>query len=112
MFFVWDWSRRLGNRPGLNSATPMYHIIPRKNLPAKLKATRDMVVMAIPINVHIKGSRFDGNTYFLCIQIDSADGLPISKAIFEDGKLGRGSQLNVKFRAKNGEVRKGLVWLK
>ena len=85
---------------------------PRKNLPAKLNATRDMIVMAIPLNVHIKGSRFDGNTYYLCIQMDSADGLPITKAVFEDGKLGQGSQLSVKYRVKNGEVRKGLVWLK
>ena len=98
--------------PGLEFGSPTYHMIPRKNLPAKLKATRDMVVMAIPLNVHVKGSPFDGNTYYLCVQIDSADGLPITKAIFEDSKLGRGSQLNVKYRVKNGEVRKGLVWLK
>ena len=49
---------------------------------------------------------------YLCIQMDSADGLPITKAAFEDSKLGRGSQLSVKYRVKNGEVRKGLVWLK
>jgi hypothetical protein len=71
-----------------------------------------MIVMAIPINVHIKGSPFDGNTYYLCVQIDSADGLAITKAVFEDAKLGRGSQLQVKYRVKNGEARKGLVWLK
>jgi hypothetical protein len=98
--------------PGLEFGSPTYHMIPRKNLPAKLKATRDMIVMAIPLNVHIKGSPFDGNTYYLCIQMDSADGMPITKAAFEDSKLGRGSQLNVKYRVKNGEARKGLVWLK
>jgi|tagenome__1003787_1003787.scaffolds.fasta_scaffold20974762_2 hypothetical protein len=98
--------------PGLEFGSPTYHIIPRKNLPAKFKAARDMIVMAIPLNVHIKGSKFDGNTYFLCIQMDSADGLPITKALFEDSKLGRGSQLNLKYRVKSGEVRKGLVWLK
>jgi len=98
--------------PGLEFGTPLYHIIPRKNLPAKLNTTRDMVVMAIPMDVHIKGIRFDGNTYYLCIQIDSADEVPISKATFEDAKPGRGSQLQVKFRTKTGEVRKGLVWLK
>jgi hypothetical protein len=98
--------------PGLEFGTPLYHVIPRKNLPAKLKATHDMVVMAIPINVHIKGSRFDGNMYYLCVEVDSADGVPISKATFEDAKSGRGSQLQVKFRTKTGEVRKGLVWLK
>lgn len=98
--------------PGLEFGSPTYHMIPRKNLPAKLKAARDMIVMAIPLNVHIKGSPFDGNTYFLCIQIDSAEGVPITKAVFEDSKLGRGSQLNVKYRVKSGEVRKGLVWLK
>jgi hypothetical protein len=98
--------------PGLEFGSPTYHIIPRKNLPAKLKATRDMIVMAIPLNVHIKGSRFDGNTYFLCIQIDSAEGVPITKAVFEDSKLGRGSQLSVKYRLKSGDIRKGLVWLK
>ena len=63
--------------PGLEFGTPTYLVIPRKNLPAKLKATHDMIVMAIPLNVHVKGSRFDGNTYYLCVQIDSADGLPI-----------------------------------
>ena len=98
--------------PGLEFGSPTYHIVPRKNLPAKLKATRDMVVLAIPLNVHVKGSPFDGKTYFLCVQMDSADGLPITKAAFEDGKLGRGSQLSVKYRVKNGEARKGLVWLK
>ena len=98
--------------PGLEFGTPLYHIIPRRNLPAKLKATRDMLVMAIPMNVHINGSRFDGNTYYLCIQVDSAEGVPISKATFEGAKLGRGSQLQVKYRTKTGEARKGLVWLK
>jgi hypothetical protein len=98
--------------PGLEFGAPTYLIIPRKNLPAELKATHDMVVMAIPLNVHIKGSRFDGNTYFLCVQIDSADGVPISKATFENAKSGRGSQMSVKFRTKTGEVRHGLVWLK
>jgi hypothetical protein len=98
--------------PGLEFGTPAYHIISRKNLPAKLKAAHDMVVMAIPLNVHVKGSPFDGKTYFLCVQMDSADGLPITKAVFEDGKLGRGSQLSIKYRIKNSEVRKGLIWLK
>jgi hypothetical protein len=98
--------------PGLEVGSPMYHVIPSKNLPAKLKAKRDMIVMAIPLNVHIKGSHYDGNTYYLCIQIDSADGLPMTKVAFEDIKLGRGSQLNLKYRAKSGEVRKGFVWLK
>jgi hypothetical protein len=98
--------------PGLEFGSPTYHMIPRKNLPPKLKAARDMIVMAIPLNVHIKGSKFDGNTYFLCIQIDSAEGVPITKAVFDNTKLGRGSQLTVKYRVKNGELRKGLVWLK
>jgi hypothetical protein len=98
--------------PGLEFGSPSYLIIPRKNLPAKLKAVHDMIVMAIPINVHIKGSPFDGNSYYFCVQIDSADGLQISKATFEDVKLGRGSQLHLKMRSKNGEVRKALVWLK
>jgi hypothetical protein len=98
--------------PGLEVGTPTYHIIPIKNLPAMLKETRDMIVMAIPLNVHIKNSRFDGNTYYLCIQIDSAERVPITKAVFENSKLGRGSQLSVKYQVKSGEVRKGLVWLK
>jgi hypothetical protein len=98
--------------PGLEFDSPTYHVIPGKSLPATLKTTRDMVVMAIPLNVHIKGSAFDGNTYYLCIQMDSADGLPITKAVFENSKRGRGSQLSVKYRVKNGEVRKGFVWLK
>jgi hypothetical protein len=98
--------------PGLEFGAPTYLIIPLKNLPAELKATHDIVVMAIPLNVHIKGSRFDGNTYYLCVQIDSADGVPISKATFENAKSGRGSQMSVKFRTKTGEVRHGLVWLK
>jgi hypothetical protein len=98
--------------PGLEFGTPLYHIIPRKNLPVKLKAKHDMLVMAIPINVHIKGSRYDGNTYYLCVEIDSADGVPISKATFENAKSGRGSQLQVKFRTTTGELRNGLVWLK
>jgi hypothetical protein len=98
--------------PGLEFGAPTYHIIPRKNLPAQLKAAHDMFVMAIPLNVHVKDSRFDGNTYYLCVQMDSAVGLPITKAAFEDGKLGIGSQLHVMYRIKSGEVRKGFVWLK
>jgi hypothetical protein len=98
--------------PGLEFGTPSYHIIPGKSLPEKLKATRDMVVMAIPMSVHVKTSRFDGNKYYLCVQVESTNGLPISKATFEDVKLGTGSQLLVKFRTRTGEVRKGLVWLK
>jgi hypothetical protein len=98
--------------PGLEFGSPTYHVIPRKSLPAKLKASRDMIVMAIPLNVHVKNSPFDGKTYYLCVQIDSADGLPITKAVFTDSKMGRGRQLSVKYHVKNGEVRKGLVWLK
>jgi hypothetical protein len=98
--------------PGLEIGTPTYHVIPSKNLPAKLNAKRDMIVMAVPLNVHIKGSRYDGNTYLLCVQIDSADGLPIAKALFDDIKPGRGSQLSLKWRAKSGEIHKGFVWLK
>jgi hypothetical protein len=98
--------------PGLEFGSPGYLVIPLKCLPTKLKATRDMIVMAIPINVHIKGSPFDGNNHLLCIQIDSADGLSLSKAVVEDAKPGRGSQYHAKIRAGNGEVRKALVWLK
>jgi hypothetical protein len=98
--------------PGLEYGTPTYHILPRKNLPTKLKATQDMIVMAIPMEIHIKDSRLDGKTYYLCVQLDSAEGLPITKAAFENGKPGTGSQLNIKYRVKSGEVRKGLVWLK
>ena len=43
--------------PGLEFGTPSYYVIPRKHLPAKLKATRDMIVMAIPMNIHMKDSR-------------------------------------------------------
>jgi hypothetical protein len=98
--------------PGLEFGAPSYLVIPRKSLPAKLKATHDMIVMAIPMNVHVKGSRFDGNSYFFCVQMDSADGLQVSKATFEDAKPGKGNQISVQIRTKNGEVRKGLVWLK
>ncbi len=98
--------------PGLEFGSPLYHVIPQKSLPAKLNATQDMVVMAIPISIHIKGSRFDGKNYYLCIQMDSTDGLPITKAAFEHAKLGRGRQFQVKLRAQNGEARTGLVWLK
>ncbi len=98
--------------PGLEFGPPAYHVIPQKSLPAKLNATQDMVVMAIPINVHVKGSRFDGKNYYLCVQMDTADGLQITKATFEDAKPGLGSQFQVKIRTQNGEVRKGLVWLK
>lgn len=98
--------------PGLEFGTPSYLIIPRKSLPAKLKATSDITVMAIPVSVHRKGSKFDGNNYYLCIQIDSAEGVSISKATFESAKLGKGSQFNVNIKSKSGETRKGLVWLK
>jgi hypothetical protein len=98
--------------PGLEFGQPSYLVIPRKSLPARLKATRDMIVMAIPINVHVKGSPFDGKNYFLCVQIDSADGVSVSKASIDDAKPGRGSQFHAKVRAANGEVRKALVWLK
>jgi len=97
---------------GLEFGSPSYLVVARKGLPAKLKAIRDMIVMAIPINVHIKGSSFDGNNYFLCIQMDSADGLSLSKATISDAKPGRGSQFHAKIRAANGEARKALFWLK
>ena len=98
--------------PGLEFGPPSYLVIPQKALPASLKATHDMIVMAIPINVHVKGSRFDGNTYYFCVQIDSAGGEPVAKAVFEDAKCGKGSQVSLKIRSKNGETHKGLVWLK
>jgi hypothetical protein len=98
--------------PGLEFGSPSYCVIPRKNLPAKLKATRDMIVMAIPVISQRKDQYFDGKPCYLCIQIDSADGVPISKSDFEDVRLGPGHQLLVKLRAKSGETRKGFVWLK
>lgn len=97
--------------PGLEFGTPLYHKIPRKNVPANVVAAGGMVVMAVPMTVHVKGSRLDGKTYYLCVQIDSVAGLPITAATFENGKQGTGSQMHVNYRV-NGDARKGLVWLK
>ena len=97
--------------PGLEYGTPSFHKIPKKNIPASVASAGDMFVMAIPMVVHAKGSRIDGKTYYLCIQIDSAEGVPLTAATFEDGKAGRGSQMQIKYRV-NDDARKGLVWLK
>jgi hypothetical protein len=97
--------------PGLEIGEPSYHSIARSNLPANVQGSGDLLVMAIPMTVHAKGSRIDGKTYFLCIQIDSAQGLPLTNATFEKGKAGAGSQFHITDRVKD-EERKGLVWLK
>jgi hypothetical protein len=44
--------------------------------------------------------------------MDSAEDLPITKASFEKGKSGTGSQLHIDYKVKTGEIRRGLVWLK
>ncbi len=64
------------------------------------------------MEIHVKGSRLDGKTCYLCVQLDSAEGFPLTKATFEDGKPRTGSQLHINYRVKTGEVRQGLVWLK
>jgi hypothetical protein len=97
--------------PGLEYGMPAFHKIPQKNVPANVSAAGDMLVMAIPMTVHAKGSRIDGKTYYLCIQIDSAEGVPLTPATFDDGRSSIGSQMQTKYRV-NGNVRKGLVWLK
>lgn len=97
--------------PGLEFGIPLYHKIPRNRLPASVVINGDMLVMAIPFTVHAKGSRIDGRVYYLCVQIDSAGGLPLTTAAFEKGKAGTGSQMRIDYRV-NGEARKGLVWLK
>lgn len=97
--------------PKLEYGTPLYHKIPQINIPEGLATTSDMLVMAVPINVHVKDSPLDGKTYYLCVQIDSAEGLPTTAATFEDGELGSGSQLKIVYHV-NGDVRTGLVWLK
>ena len=98
--------------PGLEFGPPSYYVIPRKILPTKLKATRDLVVMAIPVSVHIKGSKFDGKNYYLCLEMSSAEGVQLSPASFESARSGRGHQFQTKIRPKNGDARLGLVWLK
>jgi hypothetical protein len=98
-------------KPGLEYGTPTYHKIPRRNLPANIVASGDMIVVAIPMVVHAKGSRIDGETYYLCVQIDSAEGVTLTPATFENGKPGRGSQMQIKYRV-NGNMCNGLVWLK
>jgi hypothetical protein len=99
-------------KPGSEFGSPEYHVISRAHLPPDLNAINDMVVMSIPIKISAKGSRLDGKTLYLCVQMDSAEGLPITKASFEKGKSGPGSQLRIDYRVKSGEVRRGLVWLK
>jgi len=97
--------------PGLEFDKPLYHRIPRRSLPKSLASAGNMIVMAIPITVHVNGSRLDGKTYYLCAQLDSAEGLPITAATFETGREGPGSQLHITYRVRD-DVRKGLVWLK
>lgn len=98
--------------PGLEFGAPSYYVIPHKSLPVQLKATRDIVVMAIPVSVHIKESRFDGRNYYLCVQISSAEGVQLSQATFEGTRTGRGRQFRIKIRPQNGDARLGLVWLR
>jgi hypothetical protein len=97
--------------PGLEYGVPAYHKIPRSSLPTSIASKGDLLVMAIPMTVHAKGSPIDGKTYYFCVQIDSAEGLALTNAAFEKGKQGSGSQLHIKYRVK-GEKRNGLVWLK
>jgi hypothetical protein len=97
--------------PGLEFGEPSYHIISRNALPTSVAGKGDLLVMAIPMTVHAKGSPIDGKKYYFCVQIDSTDGLPLTSATFENGKAGVGSQLHIKYRVR-GEVRNGLVWLK
>lgn len=97
--------------PGLEVGEPSYHSIARSSLPANVSGSGDLLVMAIPMTVHAKGSRIDGKTYYFCVQMDSAQGLALTSAAFEKGKAGSGSQFHIKYRVK-GEERHGLVWLK
>jgi hypothetical protein len=97
--------------PGLEFGMPTYHVIPRSSLPASVKAAGDLTVMAIPVVAHAKRSRIDGRTYYLCVQIDSAVGQSQTPAAFDKCKAGHGSKLKVDYRV-NGELRKGIVWLK
>jgi hypothetical protein len=97
--------------PGLEFGEPSYHSVSRGSLPTSVGGKGDMLVMAIPMTVHAKGSPIDEKTYYFCVQIDSAEGLPLTNATFEKGKAGVGSQLHIKYRVK-GEERDGLVWLK
>lgn len=97
--------------PGLEFGEPSYHSIARNNLPTNVPGSGDLLVMAIPMTVHAKGSRIDGKTYYFCVQMDSAQGLALTNATFEKGKAGAGSQFHIKYRVK-GEERHGLVWLK
>ncbi len=97
--------------PGLEFGEPSYHSIARGSLPTSVAGKGDLLVMAIPMTVHSKGSPIDGKTYYFCVQIDSAVGLPLTDATFEKGKAGSGSQLHIKYLVR-GEKRNGLVWLK
>jgi hypothetical protein len=97
--------------PGVEFGEPSYHSIARNSLPPTVPGKADILVMAIPMTVHAKGSPIDGRTYYFCVQIDSAEGLALTKATFEKGKVDRGSQMRIKYRV-NGEERIGLVWLK
>jgi hypothetical protein len=97
--------------PGLEFGEPSYHKIARSSLPTGIGGKGDMLVMAIPMTVHAKGSPIDGKTYYFCVQIDSAEGLSLTNATFEKSKPGSGSQLHIKYRVR-GEERNGLVWLK
>ncbi len=97
--------------PGLEFGEPSYHSISRNSLPSSVGGKGDLLVMAIPMTVHAKGSPIDGKTYYFCVQIDSTEGLSVTNATFEKGKAGSGSQLHIKYRVR-GEERNGLVWLK
>jgi hypothetical protein len=97
--------------PGLEFGEPSYHNFSQTSLPTSIAIKGDLLVMAIPMTVHAKGSPIDGKTYYFCVQIDSANGLSLTNAAFEKGKAGSGSQLHIKYRVK-GETRNGLVWLK
>ena len=105
-------------QPGLQAAgqklkavTPEYHMIPSDKIPEKLGIKGDILVMAVPTKVTAKNSPLEGKTFYLCLQIDSAEENQITAANMDDGEPRRGRQFAINYKV-DGEQRRGLVWLK
>jgi hypothetical protein len=86
---------------------PEFHEIPKTKIPEGFEITSNIFVMAIPIS----GKSPTTDTYYLCIQIDTAEGEDLTDAEFDDPVLGSGRQFTIKYDV-DGEERFGLVWLK
>lgn len=90
---------------------PQYHTLP--NMPLGIGLLRDVTILAVPIHVQLPGSKLNGKTIYMCVQIDSAQADQIVPVQDVRPSPSHGAQFGVKYKV-TGEAteRVGLVWLK